>query len=55
MLRDLCDVIITSGITEEMNGISIVEIIEKYKGHPSIIQIENKYSGNVFTLKQVSV
>ncbi len=43
------------GITEEINGISITEIIEKYKGHPSIIKIENKYSGNIFTLKQVSV
>ncbi len=43
------------GITEEINGISIAEIIEKYKGHPSILKIENKYSGNIFTLKQVSV
>ncbi len=25
------------GITEEKNGISITEIIEKYKGHPGII------------------
>ncbi len=43
------------GITEEINGISIIEINEKYKDHPSIIKIEYKYSGNVFTLKQVSV
>ncbi len=43
------------GITEEINGISIAEIIEKYKGHPSIIIIENKYSRNAFALKQVSV
>ncbi len=48
---------VTDGIeiTEEINGISIAEIIEKYKGHPSIIKIENKYRGNAFTLKQVSV
>ncbi len=43
------------GITEEINGILIAEIIETYKGHPNFIKIENKYSGNVFTLKQVSV
>ncbi len=43
------------GITKEINGIWITEIIEKYKSHLSNIKISNKYSGNLFTLKQVSV
>ncbi len=43
------------GITKEINGIWITEIIEKYKSHLSNIKISNKYSGNLFTLKQGSV
>ncbi len=42
-------------ITEKINGISIAEFIAKYKDHPSIITIENKYIGNIFALKQLSV
>ncbi len=42
-------------VIEEINGISIAEIIKKYKGNLSVIKIENKYSTNVFTLQQVSV
>ena len=43
------------GINENIKGLTIPDILEKYKDHPSIMKITNNHDGQLFTLKPVSI
>jgi len=43
------------GINEDIKGLTIPYIIDKYKTHPSIININKKYNGRTLSLLPVSI